>query len=56
MEGDHKRDRDHDKKERDFHKEQERKSPSPYEDRLLRKDSRENRFHRESRESLRDET
>lgn len=57
VEVENKREREHDtKKEKEFYKEQESKSPSPYEERLSRNDLRENRFHRESRETLRDDS
>lgn len=53
---DAKRDREFEaKREKDAYKEQERKSPSTYDDRLARSELHGNRFHRESRESLREE-
>ncbi len=56
-ENDLKRERDYDvPREKDAYKEREKKSPSPYDDYHSRNELRENRFHRESRESLRDES
>lgn len=53
IENDVKRDREYDNR-RD--KERDKKSPSPFEDRPIRNELKDNRFNRESRESLREES
>lgn len=44
------------KREKDVYKEQDRRSPNTYDDRFIRSELHGNRFRRESRDSLREES